>query len=280
MSDWSVYVVNPKKSKKKAAKKKTSRRKKSTKKMAGKKKAARRKPTKRRSTPRAPARRAPARRRRRRRRNPAPARRSTNKRRRKNPMFLAGGVGSVFAEMRKSIPRLIGALATAWAVKQWGKPGGLFGQDHTSEMLGKSWGWSQYAIAGAVAAWGPKVFGRFIDATEFRRGAVDLIMFKAVWTEGIARSPWAVRQFGNPGDVAYDPSGGGMYVDQGGSWNSMQGLVEESPLDGLVEASPMDGAYGGSMGHLLPANVSPSLAAQGRYSGSGYTSNYHAAFTR
>jgi hypothetical protein len=169
-------------------------------------------------------------------------------------------------------------LTVAWAVKQWGKPGGLFGSSHTSETAGTSWGWSQYAIAGAVATWGPKVFGRFIDATEFRRGAVDMIMFKAVWTEGISRSEWGVKQFGT-GDVGYDTSDGQMYVDQGGRWGAMQGLVESSPMDGLVEASAMDGlAYG--YGHLLPADVSIETANRGKYSGSGYTSNYHAAFSR
>lgn len=281
MSDFSVYVVNPKRAKKKA-----SRRKKSTKK-TGRKKATRRQPpkkeekqtmAKKKSTRRKPARRrapavrAPARRRRRRRKNPAPARR----RRRRNPV----GFGGVFIEMRNALPRLAGTLATAWAVRQFGKSGGLFGQAYTSDTMGQSWGWSQYAIATAVAMWGPKLLGRLVNAKEFQRGAVDLIVQKFVWTEGIARNAWAVEQFGNAGDIGLDPGSNQLYVDQGGgSYSAMQGLVESSPLDGLVEASPLDGTTS-SYGHLLPPGVSAATANTGRYSGSGYTSNFHAAFTR
>ena len=288
MSEFSVYVVNPKKkkaSKKKVAKKKTaSRRRRAPNKgesttMAKKKTTRRRRraapaaaPPARRRRRAAPA--APARRRRR--RNPAPA---TRRRRRKNP-GLALGMSGVFAEVKNALPRLAGTLATAWAVRQFGKSGGLFGQQFTSPMMGESWGWSQYAIAGAVAMWGPKLLGKFINAKEFQRGAVDLIVQKLVWTEGIARSDWAVRQFGNT--IGIDSGSGQMYMDQGsGNYAAMQGLVEASPMDGLVEASPMDGSHGmSSYGHLLPAGVSQQTAATGRYTGSGYTSNYHAAFAR
>lgn len=280
-SDFSVYVVNPKK--KKSAKKKTSsRRKRSTKKQAkrrtpgenktmAKKKTTRRKPAKR----RAPEARPPAKRRRR--RNPAPSKR----RRRKNPS-LGLGVTGVFNEMKNALPRLAGTLATAWAVRQFGQAGGLFGQQFTSPMMGESWGWSQYAIAGAVAMWGPKLLGKFVNAKEFQRGSVDLIIQKLVWTEGISRSAWAVKQFGNT--IGIDSGTGQMYMDQGGgNYAAMQGLVEASPMDGLgslVEASPMDGHGGHGYGHLLPAGTSAQTAATGRYTGSGYTSNYHAAFAR
>lgn len=282
MSDFSVYVVNPKRGKK-TARKKASRRKATTKPrakrrkteeikdMAAKKKSTRRKPAAKR---RAPATKAPAKRRRR--KNPAPAKR----RRRKNPS-VGFGMGGVFAEMKNALPRLAGTLATAWAVRQFGKQGGLFGTAHVSPTMGESWGWSQYAIAGAVAMWGPKLLGKFVSPKEFQRGAVDLIIQKLVWTEGIARSEWAVKQFGN--DVGLDPSSGQMYMNQGGdNWSAMQGydgLVEASPLDGLVEASPLDGSVSG-YGHLLPAGTSAAQAATGRYTGSGYTSNFHAAFTR
>lgn len=242
--------------------------------MAAKKKTTRRKPAAKR---RAPATRAPAKRRRTRRKNPAPAKR----RRRKNPSGIGFGLSGVFSEMKNALPRLAGTLATAWAVRQFGKPGGLFGTSFTSPMMGNSWGWSQYAIAGIVAMWGPKLLGKFVNAKEFQRGAVDLIIQKIVWTEGIARSDWAQRQFGN--DIGIDSGTGQMYLDQGGgNYAAMQGydgLVEASPLDGLVEASPLDGETSG-YGHLLPAGVSAQTAATGRYSGSGYTSNMHAAFSR
>ena len=238
--EFAVHVINPRKrTSKKTTKKKASRR--------------RRRPAKRKtntSTPqrktnmaarkkRTTRRRAPARRRaanpapaRRRRKNPSSYRRTT--RRRKNP----GETGAVFSEMKSAIPRMLGMMATAWAVRRWGGQGGLFGTQHTSPMMGQSWSFAQYAIAGAVAAFGPRLLGKWINPSEFRRGAVDLMVQKFIWTEGLARNQWAQQQFGQ--DIAMGPQNQ-LYYDQGGQWNAMQGLVEASPLDGLVEASPLDG---------------------------------------
>lgn len=182
-------------------------------------------------------------------------------------------------EMRTGLGRLIGKLATAWAVRRWSQqPGGLFGTAYTSPTAGEGWSMPQYVIAGIVAMWGPTLLRRFVSPTEFRRGAVDLILEKFVWTEGIARNQWAVNAFGT-GDVGYDASTGQSYVQQGNRWSAMQGLVQASPLDGLVEASALDGSPGYSYGHLLPPGVPASTAKFGKQSGSGFTSQYHAAYS-
>jgi hypothetical protein len=116
---------------------------------------------------------------------------------------------------------------------------------------------------------------KFVNPVEFRRGVVDLMVQKFVWTEGIARSPALQAQFG-AGDISYN--GHQAYVSSGDRWNAMQGLVESSPLDGLVESSALDGPMGQTAyGHLMP----PGTGTQaGKYHGSGFTSNYHAAFQR
>jgi hypothetical protein len=182
--------------------------------------------------------------------------------------------------LKRFIPRLLGKLAVAWAVKRWGNKGAIFSdQVYTSETYGNSWSMEQYLVAWAVATWVPKVFGRFLNASEFRTGAWDLILTKAIWTEGIARSDWAVQQFGATGDVQYDPTSGQMMIESRGQLMPMQGpIVKQSPLDGLVGSSPLDGTGSYGYGHLLPAGVSAQTAETGRQSGSGYVSNYHAAY--
>lgn len=223
-------------------------------------------------------------------------RRIVRRKRRKNPIARIGtrraartrnpiGLGGVTNELKSGIPRMIGKLATAWAVMRVsnspmmsGGHSGLFGTPQASVMMGQSWGWQQYAIAMAVAAWAPKFIGKWVNPTEFRRGATDLILEKLIWTEGIARSPWAVKAFGaNPGMVAVGP-GNQAYWGSGGQWNAMQGLVASSPLDGLVDASPMDGPESYNYGHLLPASATAAERKSGAYTGSGYADPFHAAF--
>jgi hypothetical protein len=281
---FSVHVINPRKksggsrrkkrghSKKKAARKSKAPTQKPAKKSAKKRTTNMAKKRRKRSK-RAPAKRGASTTRkitRRRTTNPRPSRR----RRRKNP---SAGINAVTSEMKSAIPRILGMMAAAWAVRRFSEHGGLFSTPFTSPMMGESWSWKQYAIAGAVATWGPALAGKMrINATEFRRGAVDLIMVKLIWTEGFARSEWAQNAFGT-GDVAYTPGNRQAYVDQGGRWDAMQGLVEASPLDGLVEASPLDGP-GSGYGHLLPAGVPSGVANIGKHTGSGHVSQYHAAF--
>ena len=211
---------------------------------------------------------------RRRRRTSNPA-----KRRRRSSPRMGTGINAITADMRTGLGRLIGKLATAWAVRRWSQsPGGIFGTAHTSPTAGEGWSLPQYAIAGAVAMWGPALLRRFVNPSEFRRGAVDLMLEKLVWTEGLARSQWAQNAFGT-GDVGYNGSSGQTYVQQGNRWNAMQGLVAASPLDGLVEASALDGDPSYSYGHLLPSGVSADTTKFGKHSGSGYTSQVHAAYS-
>ncbi len=151
------------------------------------------------------------------------------------------------------------------------------GGPKTSVTAGGSWTLGQYILAAVALNIGAKAFGRMWSEAEFKQGGWDLIFFKLVWTEGIARSPWAKTQFG--AHINYDPTSGTTWLTQGGQQVSMQGnerLVTASAMDGserLVTASPMDG-----MGHLLPPNTDAATAKLGRNAGSGYVSNYQAAY--
>lgn len=259
-----VHVINPKRRKRSGP---TSRKRAPV----AKKKARKRRAPARRAP--APKRRAPARRRRN--TNPAPRRRST---RRRNPS-IGGGITR---EFQRFMPRLAGKLWVAWVVRRWGALGGAGGQllgggATQSWTAGSSWTLGQYILAGVAIHFGSKIFGRVMPAEQFREGGWDLILTKLVWTEGISRSDWAKAQFGSP-RVAYSPGSGQAWMEQGGQWSALQGeerIVEASPLDGtrIREASALDG-----MGHLLPPDVSASVAKQGRYSGSGYVNNYQAAY--
>lgn len=240
------------------------------------------------------------RRRRRRRRNPgvavyeanAPRRRRRRRasssggrrRRRRNPS--GGGLltgGGLIGQLQGFIPRLAGKLAVAWAVQRFGGQGqaGLLGgaAGYSSPTAGGSWTSTQYVVAVIAATIGSKLVGRFLNAAEFRRGAMDLILTKLVWTEGISRSSWAQSTFGNvaEGTITRDAQGQ-AWIRSAGRWQAMQGVVHASPLDGLVQASPLDAAPDYAYGHLLPANVSTETAQTGMYTRSGYTSPYHAVY--
>ena len=130
----------------------------------------------------------------------------------------------------------------------------------------------QYVVA-AIAVWiGSKTIGRFMrDEAGFRRGGVDLILTKLVWTEGIARSQWAKSTFGNYPSVRYDPGTGQTWLNQGGQWAAMQGGE-------LVDASPLDGGRTHAYGQLMPSTTPEKEAERARWSGSGYTSAYNAAY--
>jgi hypothetical protein len=154
------------------------------------------------------------------------------------------------------------------------------GGPRTSKTAGGSWTLGQYILAAVALNIGARVFGRIWSEGEFKQGGWDLIFFKLVWTEGIARSGWAKQQFG--ANINYDPASGTTWLTQGGQQVSMQGaesdrLVTASAMDGsdrLVTASPLDG-----LGHLLPPGTDDATAKVGRNSGSGYVSNYQAAYT-
>lgn len=218
----------------------------------------------------------------RRRRTNNPPRRYHPKRRRtrrRNPSLL--GLGKEFGDF---LPRLAGKLVVAWVVRRYGTSGSLFGgAPTTSQTAGTSWTLGQYLLAYLAAVYGSKLFGRVLDSGKFREGAMDLILTKFVWTEGIARSDWARQQFGAP-QVRWSPQTGQSWLAQGGQWSAMQGgmgdaLVEQSPLDGLVEATPLDGTGGSSYGHLVAEEtLTPKRRKNARYTGSAFTSNYNAAY--
>lgn len=283
-----VHLINPKKrksTKKKAAKRKkrgTGAKKKTTTKstttttkrttnMAKPKKRRRKTSTKRRAAP------APAPKRRRRRRTTNPARRTS--RRRKNPS-VSGILGSV----KSWIPAMVGKLAVTWVVQRMGGMGvggslTSFTQTPPSVTAGGQWSMYQYLAAGVVAQYGGKLLGKYVNAAEFKRGAWDMILTKLVWTEGIGRSEWAVKQFGADGDVSYDPGSGSMLMEQGGRLNYMQGsqLVEQSSLDGLRMANDLDGGdyefVGNDLGHYTPSPTEASIH-QGTGSNDPYVTAY------
>lgn len=207
-------------------------------------------------------------RRRRRRRNPGTALAVNRRRRsgrRRNPGF---GLGELQNEFKSAVPRLFGKLAVAAATKFIGSDSSMGGP---SSLAGEPWGWKQYAVAAAVAAFAPKVLGgmKFLNPTEFRRGAVDLIMTKMVWTGVISRFAPLQNLFGAVGDQIYDGEGGqGWIMDSDGQYHAMQGLVTRGPLDGLVSKGPLDGVG------FLPSNTPSSEVVQAMYSGRGTTDPY------
>lgn len=183
------------------------------------------------------------------------------------------------AQVKSWLPAMVGKLFVAFAVRRWGQQGSMFGTQATSPMAGTSWTMGGYVVAILATMLGAKLFGRWISASEFKRGAWDLILTKLVWTEGFSRSPWMQQTFGQAeGQVTVDGSGQ-TWIFQGGRWQAMQGLVEQSPLDGLVEQSPLDGAAGYGYGHLLPADTPAKEARHAAYQGSGYSNPYDAAYS-
>ena len=201
-----------------------------------------------------------------RRRNPAPKK---TRRRRKNPSMA--GFGGIATELKSALPRLIGKVVCAWAVKQFGGVNEGPDFERRSPMLGESWNGRGYMIAAGVAIVAPVILKKIVGSgSQFRQGIVDLILEKAVWTEGFARSEWMQGAFGNYGQVAYDMQYGQAYVDQGNNqWSAMQGLVDQSQLDGIVEKSALDGPESYSYGNLMPA---------GGRAGDAYTQKAHAAY--
>lgn len=169
------------------------------------------------------------------------------------------------------MPRFVGKLAVAYLTKRVGNGSSWGGS--ASDLAGQPWSWKQYGVAVLVAMYGGKLLGRFVNAKEFTEGAWDLILTKALWTEGISRSEWAVEQFGAEGDVRYNKQTGQMLIEQGGKYVNMQGgqLVEAGPLDGfgaledgpqldggtLVEAGPLDGEYYDPVGVATPIGNNP-----------------------
>jgi hypothetical protein len=181
------------------------------------------------------------------------------------------------SQVKDFVPRLLGKLFVAFAVRRWGQQGSIMGGQSQSPMYGNSWTLGGYVVAVLATHIGARLFGKFISSAGFKQGGWDLILTKLVWTEGFARSPWLQQTFGQAeGQVQVGPDGQ-SWILQGGQWNAMQGIVESSPLDGIVESSPLDGA-GSAYGHLLPADTPADVAAAAAYQGAGFTSPYDAAY--
>lgn len=185
------------------------------------------------------------------------------------------------SDLRGFVPRLAGKLAVSWAVRRWAANASMFGGPYQSPTFGGSWSLGQYALALLVAKVGSRFVGRFLNAREFEQGAMDLILSKAVWTEGFARSQWMQQAFGQTDGEIRQDSSGQTWISQGGRWTALQGygdtLVQAGPMDGLVERTPLDGE-GASYGHLLPEGVSEATQRVGLYTSTGAANPYVAAY--
>lgn len=230
----------------------------------------------------------------------------SRRRRRRNP---EGGGGSltIASATKDWWPKFLGKLFVAYAVRRWGGQGSVWpgaGQ-MMSPLAGRSWTLWNYivgylalrVVAGFLSKGGRAAFG-----AQFFRGGFDLLLTKAVWTEGFARSTWLQEQFGQhyaplgqaDGAVTYDQSGQGwMMMD--GQWQALQGmgqLVTAGPLDGrmgqLVTAGPLDGYGFGQlvtagplddyMGHQMPRGTSTAEGINAAYQQTGGTDPYATAY--
>lgn len=198
---------------------------------------------------------------RRRRKNPAP-KRTTRRRRRRNPASIRGFFSGVnltepFRQWRP-LWVMIGKMAGAFAVRQWGDPELAPGSTAT---MGGRWTIKNHilnlvagALAGSVIAqWKGKPQGQLAYD-----GAVNLSISKAFWHEVIQSIPGGVTYFGNvdpavqsllqraqDGDTIDDGRGNRFVVKALPSGQKqlvpMMGLEQARPLDGLQQARPLDG---------------------------------------
>jgi hypothetical protein len=148
--------------------------------------------------------------------------------------------------------RLAGKLFVAWVIQKWGERAGTgsllpWAGAQNSRFRGQSLTLQQYGIGYFALMFAAKYLrkskgGAFAQA--FFSGGFDALATKLLWTEGIARVPWAQAQFGKtPGQAVQLDSAGNTWMYEDNQWNSMQGaeLVDEGPMDGLETASALDG---------------------------------------
>lgn len=231
------------------------------------------------------------------------------RKRRRNPSNGNGGSLTIASATRDWWPKFLGKLFVAYAVRRWGGQGSVWpaaGQLN-SPLAGRSWTLGNYIVgylalrvfAGFLSKGGRSAFG-----AAFFRGGFDLLLTKAVWTEGFSRSTWLQEQFGQAGHyaplgqadgaVTYDQSGQGwMMMD--GQWQALQGmgqLVTAGPLDGgmgqLVTAGPLDGYGFGQlvtagplddyMGHQMPHSTPAPQAVHAAYQQTGGINPYATAY--
>lgn len=288
-----VTVVNPSKKKRR----KTAKKGRKTMAKKRKKPTRRRRSTARRSNP------APKRRRRTRRRNPAPARRA----RRKNPTVTKFGKIDLTHGIKDDLARVGGMAAAAFAVTKWGDapqapatwPNGPEGYE-ASPTAGAGWSFKNYLFA-LLGGWvGGEIVARVWGQSMGQRvyeGARLLAMEKLLWTQLLSRTTYGPQWFGAvhgmgpagyptmPAQSAYPQMGaaegdiytdddGNVWLNQGGRWVSMQGLVESGPLGALVETGPLGDTGSG----YLPSSTPTGEADWAMYSQAGATDPYHASF--
>ena len=216
---------------------------------------------------------------RRRRRNPAPRRRRrasaspARRRRRRNP---AGGYRKLdFMEPLNDIVwRMAGMMMASFAIQRFAPQQGAQSVTAGSQMsfrgylVGMLGG---YLGSELIARWQGHEAGR-----EAWRGAVDFLLFKAVWTEGFARSQWLNWAFGNAGNaglynatIQTSPDGTVWLMQPDGTAVSMQGY----PHDPMGAVVPED-----RLGFYDP-DISDATDEWNMYQDSGSKDPYVAAYS-
>lgn len=201
------------------------------------------------------------------RKKPRKRRKNPAKKRRRNPGAGLRSKGLVInprGAFSGAIGRLVGKLASTYAVRKWGDL-----QGSVSWNMGARWSLKNYFIAILGGGLAGELIGRTISVDfgrEMFKGTIDLCVSKAVWHEAIAAIPGGSAVLGNipagikakmrPGDVADDGRGNRyqmqangqivamMGTDSGSSSGDMGELVEATPLGSsemgeLVEATPL-----------------------------------------
>jgi hypothetical protein len=155
------------------------------------------------------------------------------------------GLGNIKGMLMGGVQRLSGTIVVAAAAKFAERWGGKSSGGGFSAMYGEPWTWQQYAAGLAAALFGGKLLGKFVNPVAFQTGAIDFLLGKALFTEGIARMPELQKYLGEAQENStyYDPNGQG-YMAQDGQYVAMQGLVESNQYDGLgtlVQSNALDG---------------------------------------
>lgn len=130
------------------------------------------------------------------------------------------------------IPMISNKALVALAVKRWGnKSGGLMGPEQTSDFVGRSWTFRDYAIGFGVSFLGAKLvasrFGRQWGELFWLQGIADMGA-RMLWTEAFARSKMLKEWFG-----AYDDPAAQMAV-----LSQMDGYGREQLVPGYGNLAP------------------------------------------
>jgi len=299
--------------KKKAAKKKPAK-KKAPKKNPAKKKAAKKKPAKKKkAAKKKPAKKNPS-------KKKAKKKVAAKKKKKKKAPGTSKKNPTMSIDLKRPFQNLaartVGQVVAAAVVTKWGDP--VTGP--YSSTTGGAWTIKNYILAAAASAIAGEAIARFGGKKGWGQqvydGGMELTATKAIWTELVQRVPMmkaylgtgqqdpALQRLmaaGKHNDVIDGP-GGNRWVNQNGTWVSMQGadpytpkelngdpytpkelngtLTEKDYLGGtLTQADYLDGlTQKGALGHLMNPKTTRAQTAKGQWTGTGSSSLWHAAY--